>query len=193
MNVAFTPSGACRATDETDAGIDAAVRQRYAVLRAAMPHGGPLTVLHLGAERTAVACGSGPAPDAVIVLALGSRKTADAHFRRALPTPGEMEEAIVTVEDEVTRVRALPIGGTALWTNDPVFGEIARFAGVPDQPERVLGVDAVERAFDRLASVALGRPAAREGLPADAGFAASLLILREFMHHLQFASITVRV
>jgi hypothetical protein len=35
-----------------------------------------------------------------------------------------------------------------------------------------------------------GSTAARQGLPGDAGFAATLLILREFMHHLQFASIT---
>lgn len=33
--------------------------------------------------------------------------------------------------------------------------------------------------------------AAPAGLPTDARFAATLLILREFMHHLQFKSITI--
>lgn len=52
-----------------------------------------------------------------------------------------------------------------------------------------LSIDALERTFDRLTSVALGRPASQEGLPDDKPFAATLLILRELMHHLQFASI----
>jgi hypothetical protein len=49
----------------------------------------------------------------------------------------------------------------------------------------------MERTFDRLAQVSLGRPASSEGLPASNSFSATLLILREFMHHLQFAGITV--
>jgi len=50
----------------------------------------------------------------------------------------------------------------------------------------------MEKTFDRLASVSLGRPAAHEGLPDSTAFAATLLILREFMHHLKFASLTVK-
>jgi hypothetical protein len=38
----------------------------------------------------------------------------------------------------------------------------------------------------------MGRPPASEGLPAGGAFAATLLILRELMHHLKFAAITVR-
>lgn len=46
--------------------------------------------------------------------------------------------------------------------------------------------------FQRLSAVSLGRPISLEGLPASADFAATLLILREFMHHLGFASITLK-
>lgn len=55
----------------------------------------------------------------------------------------------------------------------------------------VLPVDRVERLFDLLAALSMGRPASSAGIPTDAGFAATLLILREFMHHLDFTSITI--
>lgn len=54
-----------------------------------------------------------------------------------------------------------------------------------------VSIEAMERSFDRLTSVALGRPASHEGIPSSNAFTATLLILREFMHHLQFTSITV--
>ena len=54
-----------------------------------------------------------------------------------------------------------------------------------------LGLEVMERTLGRLA-VALGRPEAREGLPGSAAFAATLPILREVMHHLQFSSIRVK-
>jgi len=47
----------------------------------------------------------------------------------------------------------------------------------------------MERVFSRLAAVVQGKPAAHEGIPDDNAFAATLLILREFMHHLGFSSI----
>ena len=50
----------------------------------------------------------------------------------------------------------------------------------------------MEQTFERLIALALGRPALREGIPTSAEFAATLLIMREFMHHMQFASITVK-
>ena len=51
-------------------------------------------------------------------------------------------------------------------------------------------IEAVERLFQRLASASLGDPMARRGLPTGNRFVATALILREFMHHLGFTSIT---
>jgi hypothetical protein len=53
-------------------------------------------------------------------------------------------------------------------------------------------VEAVERLFDLLAALSLGRPASSAGIPADGVFAARLLILRELMHHLGFAALQLR-
>lgn len=49
----------------------------------------------------------------------------------------------------------------------------------------------MEQTFERLAAVAEGRPVGQEGLPESTEFAAALLILREFMHHLGFSAVHV--
>lgn len=50
----------------------------------------------------------------------------------------------------------------------------------------------MERLFDQLAARVQGRPASQTDIPDDPAFYASLLILREFLHHLQFPAITVQ-
>jgi len=92
----------------------------------------------------------------------------------------------------MTRARTLILGGSTLYTSDAAVREIAGLARVGSSFEMMLSLDAVERTFDRLVSVALGMPAAHEGLPATPEFAATLLILREFMHHMQLSTITVK-
>lgn len=150
-----------------------------------------LVLLHIGAEQTGVVVGHGSAPDAMLTLAIGADKTARDHFKHTPPSPLELENAIATVEDEVTRARHMVPAGARLCTTDATIREIARLSGVTEGTTMRLSLDAMERTFDRLTQVSLGRPAAFEGLPANNPFAATLLILREFMHHLQFADITV--
>ena len=54
-----------------------------------------------------------------------------------------------------------------------------------------LSLDAVEQWFQRQASASLGHPGAMAGLPGGPAAAATLLILRECMHHLGHASVTL--
>lgn len=192
MNAQSSPqSNPPRTNDDATADTEAEIRLRYSAIRSGVADGVPTTVLHIGAEQTAVASGGGVEPAATLVLAIGSRKTAADYFKHDPPTPGEMENAIMTVEDEVSRARQMTAAGSALFTADAAVREIAHVAGVADQPELILTREAMERTFERLAAVTLGRPASGEEIPAGAAFAATLLILREFMHHLQFSSITV--
>lgn len=167
------------------------MRMQYDAVRALLPAEAPLAVLHIGAEHTALATGSGADVAAVLVLDLGADRTARAQFKHAPPTPLEMENAIAVVEDEVTRARSAVAHRPALYTRDASIGQIALLAGVREGPRMVLTLEAMEQMFDRLAAVTLGRPMASDALPATGEFAATLLILREFMHHLQFPSITV--
>jgi hypothetical protein len=52
-------------------------------------------------------------------------------------------------------------------------------------------IETVEQCFQQLAAASLGQPGAMQGLPAGREAAATLLILREFMHHLGHPAITV--
>ena len=150
-----------------------------------------MTLLHIGAEQTVVTVGRQSDPAASLVLAIGSQKTARDYFKHAPPSPLEVENAIAVVEDEVTRAKAMIPPGSGLFTADAGARAIAIHSGVVDAASMRLSIDALERTFDRFAAVSLGRPAAHEGLAENAEFAATLLILREFMHHLQFAQITI--
>jgi exopolyphosphatase/pppGpp-phosphohydrolase len=165
---------------------------QYGTIRLGIPDGAPITVLHIGGQQTYVATGTGAEPGAVFKLPVGSKKTAAEYFHHDPPTPGEMENAIAAVEDAVAGARMMIPDGTGLFTTDEAIRKIALISGVPDGAELILTRDAMEQTFGRLAEVILGRPNSREEIPSDAAFAATLLILREFMHHLQFLSITVK-
>lgn len=177
-------------------GVDIAVVYRQAHALAAP--GQWVTALHWGAEHSVLATGHEPTwPSVMLTLALGQQKTARDFFRGALPTPLELETAIASVEDEVYAAHVrhrqwVPEGTTVLLCSlDPALHEIATLAGIAPGAVRVLPLEAMERLFNRLTAVAQGRPAAHEGLPASPAFAASLLVLRELMHHMPFAHITL--
>lgn len=154
--------------------------------------------LHLESERVSWAAGTGtPYPAVKLCLPLGGAGTARQFFRGAIPAPLELENAIAAVEDEVHIAHRqlqglLPQGQVwAPWSADAALQRLATLAGVPPGPHRVLTLDAMERLFNRLAAVSEGRPAAQEGLPNDPAFAGTLLVLRELMHHLPFASLVL--
>lgn len=168
-----------------------ALAAQYCAIRVAIPAAERIAVLALGADETGVAVGSSAAPEATILLGIGNRKTARAHFRQSPPAPGDLEAAIEIVEDEVTRVLGLLPGGAHLVTTDAAIRRLALAANQDGDAPIVLSLEQVERTFERLAAVSLGRPAALEGLPVDHEFAATLLIVREFMHHLGFARISI--
>ncbi len=143
-------------------------------------------VLHLSDTRLTLHL---TAPDgAVQALAadIGAAALARRCFRRELPTPLEIEQAIDVVEDVVTR-----------WPRAPQADAVLRCADAGWQPWAALGGDTlgrdtVEDWFQRLASAALGQPMAMQGLPAGAEAAARLLIVRELMHHLGYGALAWR-
>lgn len=177
--------GAAAAAAETD------IRARFIDLRARADLQVAVTVLHIGAEHTAIATGQGREASGVLVLDIGAQKTARQFFKRSPPTPLEMEYAIATAEDEVIRAVPLLAPGSALLCADALVREVALLAGLAPGERVAMPLDAMERVFERLAAVAEGRPAVREGLPQGTDFAAALLILREFMHHLWFTAVTI--
>jgi exopolyphosphatase/pppGpp-phosphohydrolase len=149
--------------------------------------------LHIGEEQTVVTRRGGNASEPPLTLSMGSATTAR-HFKHHPPTESEMENAIMLVEDELFRIRHAIMKGSTLATTDASVRDIARLAGVAGQPGMTLTLtrDLVEQTFNRLVAIVQGRPASQDPIPTTAEFSATLLILREFMHHLDFASLDVR-
>lgn len=145
-------------------------------------------VLHIGAQQTVVLTGTAVEPQA-LPLAIGSVRTAAECFGHSPPSPAELEAAIMLVEDELSRVPAIAATQATIVAPAPFIAAIGRSAGLADGAVSVLSLDQAERLFDLLAALSMGRPAASAGIPADPQFAATLLILRESMHHLKFASV----
>lgn len=161
------------------------LEQDFALARARETAAALTTLLHIGAEHTVVLSGHAERPEVTFRLAIGARRTAAAFFRHEPPASHELEQAIDTVEDEVMRARTLSIDGAELVSTAAGLGEWARFA------DPTMTLETVEQLFQRLASAALGHPGALAGLPAGREAAATLLILREFMHHLGYPLITL--
>ena len=127
------------------------------------------------------------------MLELGSRRVAREHFRHLLPTEAELEGAIAAIEEEVARAGPMLSKRSTLFTTNEVIRQIATAAGVPAGASMILRLELVEQTFGRFVSEALGQSPRSKGSPLDRESAATLLILREFMHHLQFGSITAVV
>lgn len=126
-----------------------------------------------------------------VLLAVGTHQLGAGPFRHTPPTPLELEHAIEAVENVVMPLARVLPPGTALHTADAHGHTLAALAH-PGQPTgTAVTIDDVERVFNQLVAVSEGRPAASSGLPPGPAFAAWILILREFMHHLRSVSITV--
>jgi hypothetical protein len=170
---------------------EAEIGRCYSTTRAKTPDGMSITVLPIGANQTTIPSATGPAPSASIALAIGSTKIPETCFRPELPRAREIKNAIQVIDGEVSRARKTIAIGSRLFTADADVATIVLMAGIPDGSEAILTREAMERVFARLAAATLGSPAGQEAVPASATFAATLLLLHECMHHLQFPSITI--
>ncbi|HYW04530.1 MAG TPA: hypothetical protein VFA86_11380 [Gammaproteobacteria bacterium] len=168
------------------------IRTRNRMIRARPGDGSACTVLHIGKERTGHATGGAAGPEEPIIAHLGSVSSATRYFHHAPPTPGELQQALRGVEDELLRAVTTDPADRPLLTADGGIRAIARAAGLPPGRALELSREAVEMTFERLVRVSAGRPASVEGLPQEPGFGATLLILRELMHHGGYAAIHIR-
>jgi len=168
-----------------------ALHLSYAAVRARAPAATGIVLLHIGEEGVSVAAGTGNEPSQVLTLNMGWSRIVTDFFQHNPPAPIEIEEAIMVVEDEVTRARELAARHPSLYSTDEVIHDIASTAGCPHEPTILLTMEQVEWLFDQLAARSEGRLSSQVQVPDDPRFAATLLILREFMHHLRFDSVTL--
>lgn len=104
------------------------------------------------------------------------------------PREDEIEYAINTIEDVLAMIPDARQHATTLLVSGEHVATLFRLI-THSQEIDAEGIDrdAIEHLFGRLANVIMGRPAAAEGIPEHIAFAATLLILREILHHLDFA------
>ena len=152
-----------------------------------------VTVLHIGRQYSLIALGKDAGkPDNLWVFEMGSEKTATDFFSLFPPTFNEVENAIMVVEEEVMPLHKLLVSGSGLYTMDAGIREIAQLTVFAEKKQGViLARSDMEQVFNRLAAIITGRPASQDILPSTNSFAATLLILREVMHHLGFRDITI--
>ena len=172
---------------------DAQSRARQTWLCARRALGGDISALEFGAAESAVVAGDGAEPARVIPIQLGVSALARRYLDAPRLAEAAIEAAIAEVEDRVMPLRPLLAPGTRHVTRDPGIRAVAELFGPVTGPWVALSTDAVEQVFNRWVSIALGRPAMQDALPTSGAFAATLLVLREWLHHLSCTEITVLV
>jgi hypothetical protein len=165
----------------------------YQKARTGVPEGTPVCLLHIDDAYTIASYGHrSDTTETVWMFSIGRISTAHDFFSDFPPTPAEIEEAIMVVEDEVMPLRKLLDNNIQLFTFDTCIREIAAHVETIAQASPTeLSIREMEQVFTRLAAIITGRPASSDTLPLQTSFAATLLILREFMHHLGFKKIII--
>lgn len=144
--------------------------------------------LILGAEDTRLLGALADQDD--VAIAPGIERLLREHFRPHVPQSMAMETAIAAIEDDLAKVPA-SVRGITVASGDPRLLAIATAAGLDASAPSISRI-AVEHVFGRLTAVAMSRPASVEGLPPDPEFSATMLVVRELMHHLDIHSIFLR-
>ena len=126
-------------------------------------------------------------------FALGVDALVRQSLRHEPPLPIELEHAIELTEEAVMPLAAQFAGSAGLILQGLGASLIARSLQSGGIAQTALTLDEVESLFNRLVAVSQGLPASQEILPTDARFFAAVLIVREFMHHLNFAQVTLQI
>lgn len=176
-------------------GVDAndtVVRSLYATAREQLSEPNAIVTLSLSDEAGMLAFGTGRQPEQVASLPIGLRALADQLFGSGTITELAIEQGIEKVEERVMPwQRKLPTPARLFTGGDDIV-DIACMAGMPrDGDTWMLSTDSVEQLFNRWIARVQGRPASQDDLPLTPRFSASLLVLRECLHHLGFDSIIV--
>ncbi|WP_392553510.1 hypothetical protein RHO13_00910 [Orbus wheelerorum] len=115
-----------------------------------------------------------------ITLQVGYKTLASTHFKDELPTPYETELAIIVIENAIEDIYSKwQKVDTIITDNEQVYLMIDYFTA-----ENQIDSIQVERLFNRLADVISGSPKQELVFFSSPYFIATLLILREIIHHL---------
>ncbi|MDH4463316.1 MAG: hypothetical protein QE290_04685 [Acidovorax sp.] len=120
----------------------------------------------------------------------GPQAISDQHFGDGTLTPIALERAIEWTEDRIQAARLQLSAGAGLATHAPEIRHLAELAGLQG-PTLHLRIDAVEQLFSRLVLQAFGQSSPQDSLPYSPRVFASVVMLREMLHHLHFDGVAV--
>jgi hypothetical protein len=127
-----------------------------------------------------------------LIVSLGIRKISEVMFPLSGLSEFTIENSIAIVEDALMSLHNKIPHSVRLVTDKRIFVELSKWAGMINFREAGdLSIDKVEHLFNRLVGLVQGRPRSQDQLPMTPNFSSALLLLREFMHHLNFDSITI--
>ena len=147
---------------------------------------GPAGRLRIDGDAIAIVVPDDGAPARTVRFDAAPARLAARWRAHAPPSALQIETAIEHVEEALMREPAGAAGVSVVAVDDPRVRALAAAAGTPR-----LDADAIERLFDRLAALAQGRPASQDTLPADPLAAATLVVLRELVHHQRIEAFVV--
>lgn len=122
----------------------------------------------------------------------GPQAISDQHFGNGTLTPIALERAIEWTEDHIQAARLQVPAGAKLVTYAPEIRHLAELAGLQGTTLH-LRIDAVEQLFSRLVLQAFGQSSLQDSLPYSPRVFASVVMLREMLHHLHFDGVTVEL
>ncbi|HDN9021870.1 TPA: hypothetical protein P2I16_003935 [Aeromonas salmonicida] len=144
----------------------------------------PTLALNLGEQISKVLITQADGITITYKLAFGLDAMTPGPFRQDPPTAHELERAIMVVEDALMPLAArIPAHELVmLYSPIPLAGELG---------SHELSRESIEQLFGQFAAMVEGDPLAAAHLPKGRHFAAVLLILREWMHHLDAKRVVV--
>lgn len=152
---------------------------------------GPVTILHKKNGRFILEIVYDTESKSESTYTAGNVQSILANLKHEPAKAIEIEAAIADIEDQLMPViKDLP-ERRCLVTSEQTVWEIAKVAGLEAEDRLKLKVDTVEAIFNRLVDVAYGTPASRLDVPENREFAATVLFLRELMHHARFTYLII--
>lgn len=109
-------------------------------------------------------------------------------FKNGKLDAAHLERAIEWTEDRIQAARIPVPEGAQLFSRDADVHALAQASGMTANSS-ILYVDAVEQIFSRLVMQSMGQAAPQDALPPTARFFATVVFVRELMHHLHFPHI----
>lgn len=143
-------------------------------------------MLQISAQHSELFIGHEDRSQSQLSLAIGPRSTAHECLQHTPALPKNLENANFAIQEQIALAHISIPPGAQLYSSDPNGRRIVRLLRDQGDASQSLRTDAVECGFKCLVNVGLRRPFVHEALALNVDVVATVLLLRELLHHPQF-------